>query len=542
MAYNIMIVDDLISDRTGLEEIISNYQDLGVVVRNSLSNGNDALVCMEKQLPDIVICDLDMPVMNGFELTKEIKRKYPSVKVIFCSHYQNFEYARNALYLDNYGYVTKPVDSAELYRVLEDTIAYISKEKKATDAETALLDAFERNKPLLQNHFLKDLIFAQYSNKEELPQHFTFWGLPVPVEPYRLVLVEVDDFQQLSAALSINTRQVIAARILNTLRNAISNTDRLICQIDESHFAVLLMGSEKVAPEAVSGLIFSAFRKSDISLTIAVSDQCKTLDGISKLTEQCYYTLRFKYSLGKGRTILYSDLKNDAALPQTDLNKVQQDIAFMINSGDGEALSSYFVNIFSPDANPSDPIYCKKLCFDIAVCLQNILLEKKLSFEHVVEHGEFVWGKLSKFETLSDAKEYLIGVAEQCTIAIRALTEQKEMLLAKQVKNVVYASDLKTISIGSIASELHYSADHLNYLFRKATGETISEFITKYRISLAKKLLENPALKLYQIADQLGYSHTSYLTSIFKRYEGLSPREYREIVFQAKTSEKGELQ
>lgn len=97
MLYKIMIVDDLISDRAALEKTISTYRDLGVIVESSFSNGNDALKYMEDHLPDIVICDLDMPIIDGFDLTKQIKQRYPTVKVIFCSHYQDFEYARNAL-------------------------------------------------------------------------------------------------------------------------------------------------------------------------------------------------------------------------------------------------------------------------------------------------------------------------------------------------------------------------------------------------------------------------------------------------------------
>lgn len=532
MAYNVMIVDDLVTDRAALEDLISKYPGRTDLMACSFSNGADALARMREALPDIVICDLDMPVMDGFALTKEIKRVHPTVKVIFCSHYQNFEYARKALYLDNYGYVTKPVNPIELYRALDETIAYIAEEKQRFDTESALLDAFEKGRPLLQDHFIKELLFGQLSEQGELSQFFAFWGLPFFPGPYRLIVAEVDDFQILCASLSVTARQVIAAKIRRSLHEAISCATRLVCQIDESHFAILFPGTGPDSPETVGGLISSAFLKSDISLTAAASDLCQDSDDIPKLTEQCYYTFRFKYTLGKGRTILYSDIKMDAVLPQTNLNKVQQDVTFIIHSGNDVALTEYFSALFSSGPYSGDPIACKKLCFDLAVCLQNVLLEKNLSFENVMDRGEFVWGTLSKLETARDAAEYLIAIARQCMDSVRTLIAQRETLLAKQVQKAVYSCDLRSISIGTLADQLHYSTDHLNYLFRKATGETISEFITKYRVAKAKELLEDPALKLYQIAEQLGYSHTSYFTSVFKKHTGLTPREYREASLQ----------
>lgn len=79
-----------------------------------------------------------------------------------------------------------------------------------------------------------------------------------------------------------------------------------------------------------------------------------------------------------------------------------------------------------------------------------------------------------------------------------------------------------------ISDDLHVSQCHLSSLFKKITDENLNEYITDVRLKHAKELLRNTTLKIYEIADKVGYSVDSqYFSTSFKSKTGMSPSEYR---------------
>ena len=87
------------------------------------------------------------------------------------------------------------------------------------------------------------------------------------------------------------------------------------------------------------------------------------------------------------------------------------------------------------------------------------------------------------------------------------------------------------LSLDTIAQELHISPSHLSRTFKKATSCSLTEYINKERIHKAKELLHNTDLLTYEIAEAVGYKDATYFSSIFRKYEGLSPSEYKTKFF-----------
>ncbi|MDE7311506.1 MAG: AraC family transcriptional regulator [Eubacterium sp.] len=86
----------------------------------------------------------------------------------------------------------------------------------------------------------------------------------------------------------------------------------------------------------------------------------------------------------------------------------------------------------------------------------------------------------------------------------------------------------ENIYVEEIAEQVHFSTQYLMRLFKKETDMSILEFITTERIRLAKELLEKTEFPVNKVADSVGYGNYSYFTKIFKKYEKVSPRTYRQ--------------
>ncbi len=104
----VLIVEDEAGARN-LLKIIVNWEEFHMKIMGEASNGREALFCMEKELPDLVVTDIRMPVMDGIELAEEIMKKYPSVKVIIITAYDEFKYAQQAIRAGAAGFILKPM-------------------------------------------------------------------------------------------------------------------------------------------------------------------------------------------------------------------------------------------------------------------------------------------------------------------------------------------------------------------------------------------------------------------------------------------------
>jgi two-component system, response regulator YesN len=124
----VLIVDDEPLIRASLSKKVEAYGN-GLVVSANASNGGDALEWLGKHYCDICITDVSMPVMNGLELIKNIKTKYPWIECIIISSYDDFNYARQGISLGVLDYILKPVDQESLNEALGKAQKKISEDR-----------------------------------------------------------------------------------------------------------------------------------------------------------------------------------------------------------------------------------------------------------------------------------------------------------------------------------------------------------------------------------------------------------------------------
>lgn len=84
------------------------------------------------------------------------------------------------------------------------------------------------------------------------------------------------------------------------------------------------------------------------------------------------------------------------------------------------------------------------------------------------------------------------------------------------------------VTVKQLAERFHLNPSYLSVLFKKETGWTISEFIQDKRMSKAKQLLQDPNIKIYEVAEEVGFQATTYFTFLFKKITGVTPQGFRD--------------
>lgn len=117
----VMVVDDEEQIRLGIAKILSKYPG-GVEIAGQHANGLEALLQVSGMGPaelDVIITDIEMPIMDGLKFIEQAKNKLPDVCVIMLSGYNDFEYARRSLRAGAADYLLKPMDKVEVFRLLD---------------------------------------------------------------------------------------------------------------------------------------------------------------------------------------------------------------------------------------------------------------------------------------------------------------------------------------------------------------------------------------------------------------------------------------
>ena len=114
---SIILADDHALVRAGIRALVERVPNVEVV--GEAGNGKESLALIKKKLPDIALLDLEMPGLDGLEVTELLARKFPEVKVLILSAHQSPEFVMRALAVGAQGYMVKDAATSELAAAID---------------------------------------------------------------------------------------------------------------------------------------------------------------------------------------------------------------------------------------------------------------------------------------------------------------------------------------------------------------------------------------------------------------------------------------
>ncbi len=118
----ILIVEDNFFLQKALEEKLSNFSD--IVIKDTAQNGEEAIAILEKNhVVDLILMDIEMPVMNGIKATEIIKSKYPQIKIVMITVFDNDDNVFNAIKAGADGYLLKETKAEKIHQAIQETLA-----------------------------------------------------------------------------------------------------------------------------------------------------------------------------------------------------------------------------------------------------------------------------------------------------------------------------------------------------------------------------------------------------------------------------------
>lgn len=514
--YKVFVVDDEYRVKERLLNV-SEWHDSAYIFCGEASDGEMALSLINQVKPDIVITDIEMPFMNGIELATILKSTMPWIRIIFLSGYDEFEYVQEALKIGVSDYILKPFRFKDLKSIMDKVVKEIEEEKEKNMHLIQMKNKLESINDLKKDGLFERFICGRFNTKELIEEYAKF-NIDILANYYMVIDVKITCTTQI-AYIQIKHFCMNQLDKLSTVLWYYRMDDRLI---------VVIMNDD---PLEIKEQTFSL--ASITKYEVEKNEGYKTTIGIGNIVERMRFVAQSSFNANKARTYL-GDLHLGQTLYIEDINSQMIDTLdsshqsnLKISRLELEDIDEFLDSVLKGEINSSELMNYYKLISIIFECIEIVtdLEGDPKEVLPIINEKEIV----HLYATDRAHLENLIKESLRKTIELRhEKGRNKYHDIIKNTKDYINEHFAEiSISLNSVAKQVHLSPNHFSMIFSNETNHTFIEYLTKTRLNKAKVLLEESEMKLAEIAVEVGYNEAQYFSYIFKKNFGIGPKDYR---------------
>lgn len=542
----VLLVDDEIFTIRMLQSVIC-WREMGLELVGYAQDGESAYEKVVKEKPDIIISDIRMPGMDGLEFLRKVNSYDPAIKLILMSAYADFSYVKEGLRLGCSDYILKPVDEAELEQALWKVIRAIQGEKEQEQVISKSVKQLERmnlyqymrtghrkNKVIKMSSEPRWQLFSvflvqidsttidEYTGLENirmghegyltsvLEQAVAHWGAECTVFDYEedcwvMVLGGIPGAGESAGQL----KREDAAQGANTGQ---------LSRRETAQESITQFSRERAAREIIDCML----RETGMQVKVCFSLFGRSFDELPELYEEVQDLSKYSFYVGDESVlgygyncrkeeleevreigILREKMRSGREIPLRDDDSVRGGDRAHAEGGSRDSVRD------------GGWAHAEGGSRDIA--RDGDSNSTRNGSGDSVRGGDRAHARDGSGDSTRDGgREAEVIISETSS---RLVTECIHLIEKRYSEN---------LSLEEICQKISVSKNYFCYLFKREMGVSIWNYLTNVRLQHAKKLLEETELRSYEIAFQVGYDNPSYFSKIFKKYENMTPNEYRE--------------
>lgn len=527
--YKLLIVDDEPLVQAGIKSML-NWAEMNIEICGTAMNGQVALKIIEEVSPDIVITDIKMPVMNGLELAKVCYERYGSRHPVFIilTSYEDFHMAKEALTYQVANYLVKIELTPES---LKDAVVQVMKQIEAEDARQReskqdavhpFYDKFFIR--LLHNLFESDEQFLLQSKDLNLDFHYNSY-----VCCYGELTSASADALPVKGQLSLfNSSFQILQELLAKYMPCYS------VSLDIRHFALIFCyedapGSNdydrdiKVILENISTTLFHYYK---VSLRCGIGSSVNTPYAVCdsyQYSRQAFHAANEQHSI----TFYEEEIRDGAFQRSFNFSLFKDNLTRAFEEYDPDILEQTIDEICDLFiSHPNHYVQSLDAACNILYLSLSLLQNGEEIISDIFKENPEGYRSIYKQSSVEQVINWLTYFNEQLCIIFRERRKDYKNHIVMSVKKYIGQNVKERLSLNEVAAVFGISPNYLSQLFKKYNDAGFNEYVTSCKINEAKKLLEESNLKVYEIAETLGFESAFYFSKVFKKVEGCSPTEY----------------
>ena len=526
--YKLLIVDDEPLVCVGVQSIL-DWKALGIEIVGTARNGQQAAELIAQHMPDIVISDIKMPVKNGLQLAQECHETYGPLPVfIMLTSYEDFGYARQAIKAHVVDYLVKiELDENTLGKSIQNAIEALRRHKTSVPGPMALARS---NMQALREKFFIRLINNLFDREEMYEAQRDDLDINLDAEGFMAASCEI-----IAPAKSAGARDdqiSFSASAVRLVRETLSRYARChVVPLDMWHFAVVFCltgpaeGARSLVQEALTqtaSLLRTYLSASLRSALGSIVDTPRELHVSYRLSRRC-----IRKATDENPVVFCDGTGQGGAEHTAETQAVRLRIRKALEEMDTGSLYEALTQVADTYvAHPGDPLQAMDTTSNILYMAISLLPEGEKLLEQIFADDPEGYRGLYHLRDVDGIAAWVRRLRDGCNELLQARRQSYKEHVVAHVKAYIQENLNKRLSLHEVAAVLNFSPNYLSQLFSKYAGEGFVEYITSARISAAKEMLCAGELRIYEIAERLGFGSSFYFSKVFKKVEGVSPSEY----------------
>lgn len=543
--FELLVVDDHSHLVDSLERNMP-WQELDIGKVHKAFSGEEALEFCKSYPIDILITDIRMPGISGLELIERIKKYDKHFKCILLSGYGEWEYAQEAIKQQVDGYLLKPVDYGELADMLRQLTEKLRLEWDERGKQQKVMTMIHEHMPQFREKLLMDLLQGRRLPAELLEEKLSYYQLPFrPDDQTAMCLLRIESSAE---ELNWQDQSLLASAVVNISEETFSDLFHVWHGRDSYEYEIFILKvredtwlAQEIQPEMARQqsleLLASRlqqhvrhFLKSSIS--VVVSQWQIMSHGLREMYRDSLAVLT--RHLGGGTELF---LRLQDAVPEMPyrIHSLYESptLIQLFEISHWEAIRTKWDTVFQEvaDKRMETRETLLELYYHAMGTFTFFAHKNGLSLHDLFPAEPDKPGDASRFRQMRQLQDWIEHTIEQLLKMTRNEWNNVQMGLIRKVQQFI-SDRLADATLQTAADHVGLHPAYLSSLFKNKTDENISDYLYRVRMQRARELLiEQPELKVSDVASEIGYHKPQYFIKLFKEHYGLTPQDYRHKSF-----------
>lgn len=530
----VFLVEDEGLIREGLKENIP-WEQYGYQFVGDASDGEMALPLIRAAKPDVLITDIKMPFMDGLSLSRIVSSELPKMKIVIISGYDDFEYARQAIKVGATQYLLKPITKMELRRTLLELKEKIERESEQSDYQMQYRSEMHEYEQFSRRNFFEKLLQADMA-VSDIYEEASRLSLEITAESYNLIFFSL---RSRFAEKTVQETEQFMLRQDEALHYILRHPQYILFSWNVGSYGVLVKAEGARISEMTEccvSHIRQVCNRQDMQLDwwVAVGSPVERLSMLHECYQKVSHYMAYRFIVPGIRVLTEESLADYLSVQE------EKKIGYVNPSAvDPEIIRDFlrkgcfaeihdFVDSFLKSFREAlrskmflDYIILS-MRYTVVAYLDSIGIAKE-QYENRIE--AYMQDDGVNSETVEEYVIFLLKLAVE--LRDRESDFQSGRILRKAQEYIDANFAKETLSLNEAANQVGVSPNYLSAVFSQNMQKTFIEYVTGKRMEMAKQLLKNTDQSSGEIATAVGYKDPHYFSFVFKKTQGLSPREYR---------------
>jgi YesN/AraC family two-component response regulator len=520
--YKVLSADDELWSRENIRRMLT-WEDYSIDFLEPACDGEEVLERIPQEKPDIVITDINMPFLSGLELLDKIHENYPNIITLAVSGYDDFQKVKGVFMAGGIDYLLKPVGKAQLV----DSLSKALKTLEEREAEKAV----KEDSKLRENYvssFLEDDEFSSLLNgklfrprkESHVPSTNVFSEISTILVKFHDVEILKQNYNRDVLRMSYDMKAKLRS-LIDVERAIVFN------YTDKVNEFIIELNATPAKLRLIADRINAAFPiETQGPVTIVIYDQASSLDDIATVYREMISELVTRPFDRKHSIIICSAEEMMGKLRDRCTDRIEAQISTALGKHDirqAENIILETAGLKRCDANGWSLFEVTQFTTGVINTIAEADRDSNYrTYEEVQDAINYGLRTLNKDIIIDN-----IELALQIAAGTGAMENSSIDYQVEGVHKFILEHFMDHLSLSDLAEEFYVEPSYLSRKFSQKYGETITAFITRCRMDKAKEMMKDETNKLEVISFEVGYDDYNYFSRVFRRFEGVSPTEYR---------------